>query len=363
MGDFPVENHPLFCRMRTRSNEVEQTLPQGLKGRVGVETLVTKDSVLNWLLEPSQPSIRYLTLVQVMGRRSSDPEVRVARTMIPQDPWVRDILSRRNPEGWWVRDGGRMEPRFIGTHWNMLALADLGATIEIPEVRASAEYWMAKSPLVGGGVGGLGKGKGHHCFTANMARALIRMGYADDSRIRHTMEWLVKTAHPKGGWAGRFSQYVRPATSRTLDAWEGLGAFAVYPRKMWTSGMKTAVERAAEFYLERELHQQGDRYEPWYRFHWPTHYYYDLLVGLDCLTALGYGNDRRLGYALDMLRTKRRKDGKWDLDAAQVDPDPESARWFAEHPEKRPTPLGFEEPGRPSKMITLRALSVLSRVG
>jgi hypothetical protein len=323
---------------------------------------VPPDPVLTWLLEPSQPSMRFLTLTQLKGRRASDPEVRAAQAKIPQDPWVREILSRRNPAGWWVRDGGRMEPRFLGTHWNLLALADLGATRGIPEVRESSEYWMAKSPLVGGGVGGLGKGKGHHCFTANMARALIRLGYADDSRVRHTMEWLVKTAHPKGGWSCRYSTD-GPATSRTLDAWEGLGAFAEYPREKWTSKMRSVVERAAEYYLERELHQQGDRYEPWYRFHWPTHYYYDLLVGLDCLTALGYGNDRRLGYALELLRSKQGKDGKWKLDAVQTDPDPETARWFAEHPKNRPTPLTFEEVGRPSKMITLRALTVLSRVG
>ena len=127
--------------------------------------------------------------------------------------------------------------------------------------------------------------------------------------------------------------------------------------------MQSCVERAAEYYLERELHLQGDRYEPWYRFHWPTHYYYDLLVGLDVLTALGYGSDKRLGFALDLLRKKQRADGRWNLDADQTDPDPEGAQWFAEHPEKRPTPLSFETAGQPSKMITVRALAVLSRVG
>jgi hypothetical protein len=93
-----------------------------------------------------------------------------------------------------------------------------------------------------------------------------------------------------------------------------------------------------------------------------AHCSYDLLVGLDCLTALGYGKDRRLGYALELLRSKQRKDGKWNLDAAQPDPDPETARWFAQHPKQRPVPLTFEELGRPSKMITLPARTVLSRV-
>jgi hypothetical protein len=322
---------------------------------------VPRGKAIDWLLEENQPSIRYLTLKQLLGKSESDPGVRDARSRIPSTGWVAEILSRRNEAGWWVRDRGWLEPRFTGTHWNMLALADLGASRDIPEVRASAEFWMNKSPLVGGGVGGFGKGKGHHCYTANMARGLIRLGYEDDPRVVRTLEWLVRTAHPKGGWTCRFGGD-GPAPSRSLDAWEGLGAFAAYPRAKWTRAMQTCVERGAEYFLEHELHIQGDRYEPWYRFHWPIQYYYDLLVGLDILTALGYGDDRRLEYGLTLLREKQRADGRWNLDANQLDPDAETAEWLEKHPKNRPVPLAFETPGRPSKMITLRALTVLSRV-
>jgi hypothetical protein len=321
---------------------------------------LSERATIEWLLERDEPSIRYLTLTQLLGNRESDSEVREAKRRVGRSGWAAEILSRRDPAGWWVRDRGWMEPRFLSTHWNMLALADLGASREIPEVSRSAEYWMGKSPLEGGGIGGFGKGKGHHCYTANMARALIRLGYEDDPRVRKTLEWIVATAHPKGGWTCRFSTG-GPAPSRTLDAWEGLGAFAAYPHSKWTASMQTCVDRGAEYYLEHELHLQGQRYDPWYRFHWPTHYYYDLLVGLDCLTALGYGHDRRLGFALDLVRKKQRRDGRWALDAVQPDYDEESAAWIAEHPEKRPTPLTFEPAGAPSKMITLRALLVLSR--
>jgi len=175
------------------------------------------------------------------------------------------------------------------------------------------------------------------------------------------MDWLVKVAHPKGGWACRMDKNGVSA-GRTLDAWEPLAAFAVYPRTDWTPSMEACIESGAEFYLERELHKQGDMYEPWFRFHWPVHYYYDLLVGLDCLTALGYGKDPRLGYALGCLRKQRRPDGRWNMGPPQTDPDAEGAKWFAENPTERPTPLIFEKPGEPSKIITLRALTVLSRV-
>ena len=219
------------------------------------------DSVVDWLLEPSQPSVRYLTLTRLLQKPETDPMVRKARSALPADPWIQRILSARDPGGWWAHPRNKLEPRFTGTNWNMLALADLGASRAIPEVEASSELWMANSPLTGGGIGALGKGKGHHCYTANMARAVIRMGYSDDPRVRKTMEWLVRTAHPKGGWTCRFSKE-GPAEGRTLDAWEGLGAFAEYPRSKWTPEMKATVERTAEYYLERELHRQGEPYEP-----------------------------------------------------------------------------------------------------
>ena len=318
--------------------------------------------VLDWLLEEDQPSVRYLALTQLLGRRASDPEVRAAQARIPSAGWVAEILSRRDPGGWWVHERSFYQPKYTATNWNLLALSDLGASRAIREVASSCELWMKKSPLKGGGVGGNSNGHGHHCYTGNMARALIRFGYGDDPRVRKALDWLVRTAHPKGGWTC-WSFGDGPAKGRTLDAWEGLSAFAVFPRSKWTAAMKESVERGAEFFLEKELHRQGARHEPWYRFHWPMHYYYDLLVGLDVLTALGYEDDPRLGFAIQHLQKKRRADGRWNLDAVHPDGGPRYEAWFRDHPKDRPTPLAFEAVGRPSKMVTLRALTVLSRVG
>ena len=108
----------------------------------------------------------------------------------------------------------------------------------------------------------------------------------------------MKSQAKLGGWSCW-------GTGRNLDSWEALSAFAVYPREKWTKEMKEAVEKGAEFFLERELYKQGEHYEPWYRFHYPVHYYYDLLVGLDFMTALGYGQDKRLGHALNVLKKKK----------------------------------------------------------
>jgi hypothetical protein len=317
---------------------------------------VTGARVIEWLLEPEQPAVRYRALTELLGRPESDPDVRDARARIPTRGWAAEILADRDPAGWWVADRSLYVPKYLATNWRLLVLAELGVRNDVPAVRESCELWMARSRLRGGGVGGNSKGTGHHCYTANMARALIRFGYDDDPRVRRALDWLVETASPLGGWSCFGS-------GRNLDSWEGLAAFAAYPRSRWTGAMQRCVEQAAEFFLERELHRQGARYRPWHRTHFPVHYYYDLLVGLDLLTSLGYGADPRLGYALEWLRARRRADGRWNLDANHPDLEGATARWFRDHPKDRPVPFELEPARRPSKMVTLRALSVLARVG
>ena len=311
--------------------------------------------VLDWLLEDDQPAVRYRTLRGVLGRPETDSEVREARRRIPHVGWAADILSHRNPDGWWVDGTSLYTPKYLSTNWQMIVLSDLGLTREIPPVEASCELWMRRFAAQGGGVGGNSGGIAHHCVAGNQARALIRFGYADDPRVLRTLEWLVETAAPQGGWSCWGS-------GRNLDSWEGLSAFAVYPRSRWTGAMKASVERGAEFFLERELHRQGERYAPWFRLHYPHHYYYDLLVGLDVLTRLGYRDDPRLRFALSFLKKKRRKDGRWNLDAVHPDVEGHMGEWYRKHPKRRPIPQVIETPGKPSKMVTLLAQTVLDRV-
>ncbi len=150
----------------------------------------------------------------------------------------------------------------------------------------------------------------------------------------------------------------------TLDCWEGLSAFAAFPRRKWSRSVKRSVERGCEFYLNRRLFRQGKKkYEPWFRFHYPVHYYYDVLVGLDVLTSLGYEEDKRLLPALELLRNKRRGDGSWNLDRVHPDIAPgDPYKMVPPFEPQIPIPFTLERAGKRSKWITLTALRVLKRV-
>jgi hypothetical protein len=316
---------------------------------------------IDWLLEPSQPAIRYLVLTGLLGKPANDADVREVKEGMYRSGWVAKILGEQLPRGYWYSYASLSRPKYVATTFKLYALADLGATAEEPRVRKTCELLLSSLLRKDGGFGarhGGGDDEGHFCTTGNLCRTLIRCGYGDDPRVIGALNWIVRAQKEDGGWN------CFPSKHGTLDCWEGLSAFAVLPRSKWTRSIKRSVERGAEFYLKRELHLEGrEKYAPWFRFHYPVHYYYDLLVGLGVLTALGYGDDTRLSFALERLNHKRRPDGTWVLDAVHPDIGPGDP--YQMKPPYEPEPplaWAFEWVGEPSKVLTYKALKVLKRV-
>jgi len=309
--------------------------------------------LMRWLLgEGADPSVRYRVLRDVLDRPDSDARVAAARAQIGRVGWARAILDQQLPAGQWDTPGTSPRdlyvPKYIATNWRLLVLSDLGAPADDRRVRRAVDLFLRR---FGGPAGGLGTRGSEVCFTGNAARMLARFGRMDDRRVHRAFDWLVRAQKPDGGW------HCFPSRVGTLDCWEALAAFAVLPPARRSPAVARAVERGADFYLSRGLLREGrGLYRPWLRLHYPVHYYYDLLVGLDTLTALGYGDDRRLRAPLDRLVSMRRSDGIWTLDAHH--PDCEDPNYSVRSPFY---PFGLEPAGRPSRWITATVLRVLHR--
>lgn len=324
-----------------------------------------KKKILDWLLAPDEPAIRHLALTELLEKPAPDPDVQATKAAMKEKGWIASLFKEQLPEGYWYSYLSLYRPKYVATMWRALVLADLGVTAQELGMKKACELFLTNWAREDGGFGSRPAEAdspksypSHFCITGNLARTLIRCGYEDDPQVRSALDWIVKAQKEDGGW------HCFPSKRGTLDCWEGLSAFAVFPRAKWTRRIKRSVERGAEFYLERKLHREGGRrYEPWFRVHYPVHYYYDLLVGLDTLTALGYGDDRRIRLALELLRNKRRPDGSWALDAVHPDIAPDDP-YQMKPPYVLQPPLAWalEWVNEPSKMITLRALRVLKRV-
>lgn len=310
-----------------------------------------KDAVVNWLLEEDQPAVRYQTLVNLLDRPEKDSEVKNAYCQIAKRGWAFDILEKQNKKGYWEAEIDLYRPKYTATNWRAIVLSDLGLTARNLQIRKVADLFFRQWLVVPSGVNVYND---EVCIVGNTARMLTLFGYGDDFRVRKLFDRLVEDQKEDGGW------HCFPSNRGTLDGWEALAAFSALPKQKRTRGIKMAIERGTEFYLERRLFKEGGRYTPWFRFYYPNHYYYDILVGLDIITKLGFADDERLSDALKILRQKRRADGKWLLDG--IHPDPQEYSWGSNNLKRKIIPFGLEEVGRPSKWITLTALKVLRRL-
>ena len=316
-----------------------------------------KRRILDWLLEPSQPAARYRTLLDLLDYSTDSREVQHAHASIPKIGWAHDILQAQKPGGNWESRRNLYLPKYSATIWRLIVLADLGLTKRDPRVRKPCEMFLNEYHRDDGGfdIPDSKWSRSELCITGNLARSLVLCGYGDDSRVRSAFDWLVRNQMENGGW---HCMYERAFGRGTLDCWEGLSAFAVLPEQKRTRAIKRSIERGAEFYLRHELFKQGRPYLPWLRFHYPVHYYYDVLVGLDVLTSLGYADDKRLERALNVLAKKRLSDGSWALDAVHPDIGIGAGYRFRNRPKR----FALEKEGGPSKWITLSALRILKRV-
>ncbi len=299
--------------------------------------------VLAWLLDPSEPAMRYLASRDLMNPRPSERSLEQLRAEVSRHGWAANILAEQREQTWWATKKTCYTPKFRSTIWQLQVLADLGLDRRDDRIANAVEFWFnlhyrARDGGYSPGSKFKNGNASHLCTTGNMVRSLIRLGYLDDERVQSAIRWLVDEQLPDGGW----DCFGRP--KGTLDAWEAMSAFAEIPPRRRSSEVREAIEGGAEFFLRRRLLHEGRRFNRWYWLRYPWHYFYDVLVGLDFMTALGYGRDPRMKEALDHLGSKRRPDGWWTLNSTNGD-------------------LVLEAAGMPSKMITFLAMRAGKRIG
>jgi hypothetical protein len=173
------------------------------------------DAVLAWLLEPGDPSIRYLTLAELLGRPKRDVHVCEAHRAIMEAGPVPKILAKQHEGAYWEKRENFYEGTiYKGTVWTLILLAELRADGDDPRIHNACEFildWSQDRGSGGFAYRGTRDAGGEHdrvvpCLTGNMVWALARFGYLNDPRWKQGVEWITtyqrfddgETPAPKG---------------------------------------------------------------------------------------------------------------------------------------------------------------------
>ncbi len=157
---------------------------------------VANQRVFEWLLEKSQPSVRYFTLVELLGKRQDDPEVKEAYSGISRRGWAHDILLLQKPDGSWESDrrspygfGKLYRPKYTATNWMALVLSDLGLTKSNKQVKKAADLFFKEWLAIPSGENIF---HDEVCIVGNTARMLTRFGYGDEPKVKKLFDRLVE---------------------------------------------------------------------------------------------------------------------------------------------------------------------------
>jgi hypothetical protein len=339
-----------------------------------------KESPIDWLLEESNPSVRYFALRDILGKSEGHPQVITAKQAISNSQVVKKIFQKQNSQGYWEEPTSPYHPKYKSSYWQVMTLGYLGTDRTDDKVEKACEY-IFQFQLADGGFSSFTREKAleqyerqrwkgkelpsasqwtsslifehqYSCLTGNMAAALIRIGYGEDSRVKRALEWLVKIQNKDGGWLCPYwKAHARDIHGCFYGTICPIEAFSEVKKGNLTRAMKETIEKGAEFLLMHQLfkadhHGYNVINRSWLTLGFPWFYGYNILRGLDVLTKLGYVKDERLNDAVQVVLNKRQRSGAWILESAPIGR----------------MQTNIEEKGKPSKWITLIALRVLKRL-
>lgn len=301
-------------------------------------------TVTEWLLEPDDPSVRNRTLIELLDKGGSD-EAELALAAVSSSEPVKYLLQQMQPDGYWLQKNPRtgllvgddvLYGSFATTHFCLSYCAELGLTRDNPMVAKAAERYL-----------GLQKSDGDwydhlSCLYAYNIRTFIKLGYRNDPRLQKSIELMLGTVRPDGGYLCGIHERAKGRSQKSCvrGSAKALLAFAELP-ELW--GHERCL-RLVRYFLDRNgIYRRNDHTrfvnKDMTRDSFPVTWRTNIWEILFALAKMGYGRDGRLDDAWAVMESRRDKLGRWALDWA---------------PTQCPWKVGRR--GEPNKWVTLYCL-------
>jgi hypothetical protein len=306
------------------------------------KSLLNRDAT-DWLLEESNPHVRYFTLRWLLAESERSKQVVKTKQAIAQSAPVCKIIQRQRPLGGWGSD-----PRpHHSTRRPLMLLLWLGAPVN-DAIKKALDFCIDGCLLEDGAYGLNIKGRTVllPCHGAALLQQMLRYGYEDDPRCRKLLDWLVSAQQEDGVWPCVSKTKPFPCMWATADV---LRAFRDLPPDWATPQVVESRDLAVELFLNSNLCRYGkNKPDPdWFLFGFPLQYTSDILEVLELIAPYVSPDDGRIQEALGLVLKKQDKHGCWPCEKH-----PRGGKCIEQY-------VPFEKIGEPSKWVTLHAMRML----
>ena len=301
--------------------------------------------IIEWLLE-GDVSIQYLTKKYLLVDDGKD--LNDLRKRISTEGWGKAFLDARNPNGHWGVDF--YLPKWISSHYTLLDLRYLEMEPVEPIVE-TLHLILEQSKAPDGSITeSKARDSGDLCVNGMFLNYASFFG-VPEKELKSVVDYILENQMPDGGYncaAGRTGS-VHSSMHTTISILEGIWEYLKAGYHYRVEELREIKQGAEEFLLMHRLYKSdktGEIIDNKYRMlSFPSRWRYDILRALVYFVDSGFQYDPRMDDALNLLVSKRRRDGRWPVQA------------------KHPGQVHFvmEKTGSASRFNTIRALRVLSK--
>lgn len=277
------------------------------------QTFLTVDSIIAWLME-GDPAIRWQALRDLLDTPEAEWQAERARTR--ETGWGARLLALQDPDRRW--GGGIYSPKWTSSTYTLLTLIDIGIPADDPGARRGAA--LVIDTMLGPARGAAFERKladCDRCVVGMILEIAVYFGIADE-RIEAIVDNLLAERMPDGAWNCRRSRVPRPHHSSfhtTFNVLDGLQGYLDRGGLHRKDEVLEAERGALELLLAHRLfksHRTGEVINSKFTLlSFPFRWHYDALRGLDFFARIKAPHDPRLQDAIDLLRERRREDGRW----------------------------------------------------
>ncbi|WP_248305699.1 hypothetical protein [Agromyces sp. H66] len=305
------------------------------------------DAALRWLLdEHTDVAVRYQAHRDLLGHHDASLRRRIA-----VEGEGAALLAARGPNGHWGR--GFYQPKWTSSHYTLLELRNLGLPPETPAPRETGAMILAEER---GRDGGLNPsrtiGQSDVCINGMALNYLSYFGAATGD-LASIVDFILSQRMPDGGFNCRSNRSgaTHSSVHTTVSVIEGITEYLRGGHGHRADELAAAAASSVGFLLRHRLFRSEHTGEPMHpefvRLHHPARWHFDILRGLDALRDAGVAYDPRMDDAIEILRRRRRDDGRWAASSAYPGA----------------THLPPVRAGLPHPWVTLGALRVLGAYG
>ena len=305
--------------------------------------MMKNTDIISWLLE-GDISIQYQTHRDLLGNDDITLKKRITT-----EGWGKQFLNARNEKGYWGQD--YYQPKWISTHYTLLDLKNLAIDPYLEDIKKIITKVLINEKGPDGGILPIGTVKKCDVCVNGMALNFSSYFLAKEESLRAVVDFILTEKMADGGFNCQSNRKGAKHSSMhtTISVLEGFNEFLKNGNTYRVQEIKNVMNSSIEFLLIHQLFKSdktGDVINPnFLKLYYPARWYFDILRALDFFQYAGITYDFRIDPAIDVLISKRTKEGFWK--AVSI------------HPGK--VHFEMEEAGKASRWNTLRVLRVLKK--